>query len=58
MDNRCLATALFVKEVNDLYDSFIVVACYPDHGRLFHCLLTNTVRLMEYWSSAIENIRN
>jgi len=46
------------QRVNVLYDSFIVVACYPDHGRLFHCLLTNTIRHMEYWRSAIENTTN
>jgi hypothetical protein len=39
-------------------DSFIVVTCYPDHGRLFDFLLTNTIRHMEYWSSAIENVNN
>jgi hypothetical protein len=44
MDNRCLATALLVKEVDDLFDSFNVAARYPNHGRLLHFLLTSSIR--------------
>jgi len=33
MDNRCLAIALFVKDVSDFFEGLIGVACYPGHGR-------------------------
>jgi hypothetical protein len=56
MDNRCLATALFVKDVSDLFDGLIGVARYPDHGRLLRWLLTSTIRRMEYWRSAVDNV--
>jgi hypothetical protein len=46
MDNRCLVTAFFVKEVDDLFDSFIGVT-HPDHERLLLRLLTNTIRHKE-----------
>jgi len=54
VDNRCLATALFVKDVGELLDSFSGVARYHNHGRLLHCLLTSTVRHMEFWRSAVD----
>jgi hypothetical protein len=56
MDNRRLATALFVSEFDDLFDSFIGVAHYPDHGRLLHCLLTNTIKHTEYWRNAADKV--
>jgi hypothetical protein len=52
----CLATALFVKEVEDLFHSFIGVAGYPDHGKLLHCLLTCTIRYMESWRSVFDKV--
>jgi hypothetical protein len=56
MHNRCLTTTFFVKEVNDLFDSFIGVARNPDHGRLLHCLLTSIIRHMEYWRSGVYKV--
>jgi hypothetical protein len=56
MDNKCLAVALFVKKINDPFDILIVVAQNPDHGRLLHCLLTSTIRYMEYLRSATDNV--
>jgi hypothetical protein len=56
MDNRYLTTALFAQEVVDLFDSFIGVAHYPEHVRLLHCLLTSTIKHMEYWRSAVDMI--
>jgi len=56
MDNRCLATALFIKDVVDLFDSFIGVARSPDHGSLLHCFLTSTIKHMEYWRSAVGKV--
>ena len=57
MDNRCLATATFVKEADDLFDSFIGVTHSPDHGKLLRCHLTSTTKHMEYWRSAVDNIK-
>ena len=54
--NRCLTTAFFVKEVDDLFDSVIVVARYPDNGRFLHCLLSSTIKCMDYWRSAVDNV--
>jgi len=56
MDNRYLTTALFAQEVVDLFDSFIGVAHYPEHVRLLHCLLTSTIKHMEYWRSAVDKV--
>jgi hypothetical protein len=56
MDNKCLATGLFIKDVDDLFDSFIGIASYPDHGRLSHCLLTSTIKHMEYRRRAVDNV--
>jgi hypothetical protein len=44
---------MFAKGDDDLFDSFIGVACYPDHGKLVHCHLTS----MEYWRSAVDKVQ-
>jgi hypothetical protein len=36
----------FVIEVDDLFNSFIVVTHYPYHGTHLHCLLSSTIRQM------------
>jgi hypothetical protein len=58
MGNRCLTTALFIKDVDDIFDSCIDIARYPDHGRLLHCLLTSTIKHMGYRRSAVESVIN
>jgi hypothetical protein len=57
MDNRCLATATFVKEVNDLFEGFIGVTLSPDCGKHLRCRLTNTSKHMEYWGSAADKVK-
>jgi len=56
MDNRCLATATFVKEVVDLFD-VIGVAHSPDRGKLLCCHLTSTSKHMEYWRGAVDKVK-
>jgi hypothetical protein len=57
MDIRCLATAKFVKEFDDLFDSFIGVTRSPDCGKLLLCHLTSTTEHMEYWRSAVDKVK-
>jgi len=54
MDNRRLATELFVKDVNDLYDGLICVARYPDHGRL--CIAFQPVQLSTWNTGEVQLI--
>jgi len=48
---------VFVKEVDDLFDSFIGVTCSPDHGKLLRFRLTSTRKHMEYWRSAVDKVK-
>jgi len=57
IDNRCLDTATFVKEVDDLFNSFSDVSRSPDRGKLLRCRLTSTINHMEYWRSAIDKVK-
>jgi hypothetical protein len=55
MDNRCLATTTFVKEYDDLFDSFLDVTLSPDRGKLLRC--HHTSKHMEYWRSAVDKVK-
>jgi len=57
VDERCLAIAAFVEEVDDLFDRFIGVTRTPDCGKLLQCCLTNTGKHMEYWRSAVDKVK-
>jgi hypothetical protein len=57
IDNKCLATATFLKEVDDLFDRFIGVTRFPDHGKLLRCHLTSTSKHMEHWRSAVDKVK-
>jgi hypothetical protein len=56
MDNRCLATAAFVKGFDDVFNSFSGVTRSLDHGKLLHCL-SSTSKHMEYWRSAADKVK-
>ena len=56
-DNRYLATAMFVKEDDELFDSFSGVTRSPDCGKLLCCRLTSTSKHMEYWRSAADKVK-
>jgi hypothetical protein len=57
MDNRCPATAMFVKEVDDLFYSFSAVTRSPDHRKLLRCHLASTTKHEEYWRSAADEVK-
>ena len=48
MDSRCLSTAVFVKEIDSLFNNFSGVACNPNHGKALYCRLStwNTVKML------------
>jgi hypothetical protein len=58
MRNRCLATAIFVKETDDCSDRFSGVTCYLDCGKLVHCCFTSTSKHMEHRRSAVDKVKS
>ena len=57
MDNKCFATATFIKEVDDLFDIFSGVTRFPDHGKLLRYRLTSTSKHIEYWRSGVGKVK-
>jgi hypothetical protein len=56
IDNRSHATATFVHEVIDLFDSFIGVTVSPNHGNLSCFHLTSTIKHTDYWRNAVDKV--
>jgi hypothetical protein len=56
IDKRCLSIAMFVREVDDLSDSFNAGMCYPDCRQLLCCHLTSISKHLEHWRSAVDKV--
>jgi hypothetical protein len=53
-----MATAAFVKEIDSHFDSFIGIACNPNHDKFLRCWLSSTSKHLEHWHYAASKIKS
>ena len=53
-----MATAIFVKETDDLFDSFSGVAHNREQHKVLHCCLSSTSKHLEPWRNTISKVKN
>jgi hypothetical protein len=58
MDSRCQSTAVFVKEVDSLFNSFNYVTNKRDHHKVLCCRLSSKSKHLEHWQNAIHKIKS
>jgi hypothetical protein len=49
---------MFVRETDNLFDTFIVVSRCPDRGKLLRYRLTGTIKHREHWTSALDKVKS
>jgi hypothetical protein len=58
MDRRYLAAAMFVKEVDDVLDSFSRVEHNPEQQKVLRWSLSSTSKHLEHWRNAVSRVKN
>jgi hypothetical protein len=49
---------MFVKETDNLFDTFSDVSRYPDRGKLLRYRLTSSIKHREYWRSVLDKVKS
>ena len=53
-----LSRAAFVKEIDNLFHSFIGATCNPDYGKVLHYWLSRTSKHLEHCQNAVNKIKS